>query len=85
MVATLVNYLLSIKHVFESGIRFEKKMELFWVYVVSLVGMAIDLATLYICIDVTGVEMMASKLVATGVVFFWNYYARKRFVFKATA
>lgn len=84
IIATLVNYILSIKHVFDSGARFEKKKELFWVYAVSLVGMGIDLGVLYICIDIAGVEMMTSKLIATGVVFFWNYYARKHFVFKAT-
>ena len=83
VVATLVNYILSIKHVFESGARFEKKREVFWVYVVSLFGMGIDLAVLYVCIDILGVEMMLSKLLATGVVFFWNYFARKHFVFKA--
>jgi putative flippase GtrA len=82
-IATLVNYELSVRHVFESGIRFEKKQEIFWIYVVSLVGMGIDLVTLYICISIFQVEMMMSKVVATGVVFFWNYYARKHFVFKA--
>lgn len=82
LVATFVNYALSIKHVFESGVRFEKKQELFWVYIVSLIGLTIDTGVLFICVDWCSIELIASKIIATGVVFFWNYFARKHFVFK---
>lgn len=82
VIATLVNYQLSVMHVFESGVRFEKKQEIFWVYAISLIGMGIDLATLRFCVDILSIELMLSKIIATGVVFFWNYYARKHFVFK---
>jgi putative flippase GtrA len=82
VIATLVNYQLSIMHVFESGVRFEKKQEIFWVYAISLIGMCIDLATLRFCVDILSIELMLSKIIATGVVFFWNYYARKHFIFK---
>jgi putative flippase GtrA len=83
LIATFVNYELSIRHVFESGARFEKKQELFWVYVVSAMGLGIDLTALYVCVDIFVIELMLSKIIATGVVFFWNYYARKHFVFKS--
>lgn len=37
---------------------------------------------LYVNIDLIHIEKMISKFIATGSVFFWNYYARKHFVFK---
>lgn len=82
LVATFANYVLSVKHVFESGARFGKKQELFWVYFVSLIGLGIDTGVLVACVDGFSIELIASKIIAIGVVFFWNYFARKHFIFK---
>ena len=81
-VATLVNYLLSIRYVFESRVRFDRHHELLFVYLVSAIGLTINQVVLYVCVDLIYVEKMLSKLIATGSVFFWNYNARKHFVFK---
>ncbi len=80
--ATLVNYVLSVRHVFESGVRFGRRQEIGLVYLVSGVGLAINQLVLYLGIDVLGQEMILAKLVATGVVFVWNYAIRSRFVFR---
>lgn len=82
VVATLVNYLLSIRHVFESGVRFSKHHEIVLIYVVSAVGLGVNLLALYICIDGIEMELMMSKIVANGVVFFWNYLARRNYIFR---
>jgi putative flippase GtrA len=82
VIATLVNYFLSVAHVFQSGVRFGKKQEIFWVYLVSLVGLAFNQFVLYLTIDVAGIEMMLGKITATASVFFWNYYARQHFIFR---
>ena len=42
LVATAVNYVLSVKHVFRSGIRYSKRKEVALVYLVSMVGLAIN-------------------------------------------
>lgn len=84
-IATLVNYLLSIRHVFESGVRFSKKKEITIIYIVSAFGLAINLFVLYSCVELVGVGLIVSKLIATGVVFFWNYFIRREFVFKDVA
>ncbi len=82
LVATLINYLLSIRYVFVSEIRFSKKKEIMWVYIVSLIGMNIDLFVLYVCARICLLDLMVSKILAIFGVFFWNYWARKHFVFK---
>jgi putative flippase GtrA len=40
VLATWVNYQLSIRHVFRSGVRFTRGREIFLVYAVSAVGLA---------------------------------------------
>jgi putative flippase GtrA len=82
IIATFVNYILSIRYVFKSGTRFEKKKELFWVYIVSAIGLAENEVVLYIFINLLHVEIMISQIMAIGAVFIWNYIARNSFVFK---
>jgi len=84
LVATAVNYVLSVKHVFRSGVRYSKGKEVALVYLVSMVGLAINQLVLYLLINKMGSELMLAKLAATGVVFFWNFSARYFVVFRAT-
>ncbi len=82
IIATLINYLLSIKYVFRSNVRFTKRLEIFWIYVVSLAGLFLHLTFLYLFIDLIQLEKMLGKLLAIGGVFFWNFLLRKNFIFK---
>ena len=81
--ATLVNYVLAVRLVFESGVRFRRRQELGLVYLVSGIGLFLNQLVLYVGIDVLGGEMVLCKLVATSIVFGWNYGARAHFVFSA--
>lgn len=83
VVATLVNYWLSVRHVFESGIRFRRHHELALVFLVSALGLVINQCMLFVMIEKLGGALLVSKLAATGVVFGWNYAARRHFVFDA--
>ncbi len=83
--ATLLNYFLSIRFVFQSGARFSQKHhEMLLVFLVSLVGLGINQLVLWFCIEKIHIDVLVAKVVGTGVVFFWNYAARHHFVFKAT-
>ena len=82
--ATLVNYVLSVRFVFVSGARFRKGWEMVLVFVVSAVGLVINQMILAACVELGGFNLLLAKLTATGVVFFWNYLARRFFVFGAT-
>jgi len=81
LIATLVNYILSIKFVFKSGKKHKKQKEILLVYLVSAFGLAFNLVILYICYDIINMELIVSKLIATALVFFWNYFIRKYFIF----
>ena len=80
--ATAVNYHLSIRFVFRSGARFTRRTELAFIYIVSLLGLALNQAILFALVDSAGVELMLSKLLATGGVFAWNFSVRYFIVFR---
>ena len=82
IIATFINYFLSIRFVFESGIRFAYRKEISLVFLISFIGLGLNQAVLYIGIGKFGWEMLLTKIFATGAVFFWNFGARSRFIFK---
>jgi len=82
VLATAVNYLLSVRYVFESGVRFKKKAEVSLVFLVSGIGLFINQCVLWLLIEAAGIDEVLSKLLATGTVFLWNYAARSRYIFK---
>lgn len=82
IVATTLNYFLSIRFVFKSGVRFSFRKEIALVFLISLVGLVINQMVLLAGIGWLGWEMLFVKVCATGLVFFWNFGARSEFIFK---
>ena len=80
--ATLVNYFLSIKFVFESGSRHKKCIEIIGVFMVSGLALVMNQVVLYLLIELLGWHLIISKISATITVFFWNYLGRSRIIFK---
>lgn len=83
LIATTTNYFLSIRFVFNQGARFKQSIELTLIYFVSGVGLMLNLGFLYVFIESLNVHPLASKILATGVVFFWNFFIRQSFIFKS--
>jgi len=81
LLATLVNYLLSIRFVFESGVRHRKHVEIMGVFAISALALLVNQVVLYIAIEWLGWHLIFSKIIATGTVFFWNYFGRSRLIF----
>jgi putative flippase GtrA len=83
IVATAINYILSVNHVFESGVRFSKKKEIFAVFFVSGIGLIINQAILYCAVEILLISKFFSKILASGSVFFWNYSIRSFYIFQS--
>ena len=81
--ATLLNYFLSVRFVFVSGLRYTPRWELALVFAVSLVGLGINQLVLALCVGEWGWPLFIAKVSATGSVFFWNYLARRMIIFGA--
>jgi putative flippase GtrA len=83
VVGTLMNYVLSVRFVFESRIFLRRHLEVFLTVMVSLLGVAMETLFIYIGHEVMNITLIISKVIAAGVVFFWNYGARRFLVFGA--
>jgi putative flippase GtrA len=82
-IATLVNYLLSVRLVFVSGARFGKSREIALVYLVSAAGLAVNQLILFLLVDLLYADALFAQAAALGTVFLWNYGIRRGFVFKS--
>ena len=78
-VGTLVNYVLSKFLAFRGG-RFGTSNEIVRLFAVALVGVALTLG-LVMALTGLGFIPVAAKLIATVMVFAWNYLGRRIFVF----
>jgi len=81
--ATAFNYLLSIRIVFSTGVRFTMKQEIVLVFLVSLVGLALNQFALWLFYQIAGWNIWIAKCTATATAFLWNFTARNSFIFRA--
>jgi len=81
VLATAVNYLLSVLFVFVRG-RHPAHKELILLYAVSAIGLFLNLLLMSLFVGVFAMQKMPSKIAATGIIFFWNFGARKMWVFE---
>jgi putative flippase GtrA len=82
IIATFVNYVIGIKTIFTSGIKFNKKNEVSLVLLVSSIGLLLNLAFLRMLSEIFLINVMLSKIIATIMTFAWNYSARMYFIFR---
>lgn len=80
VVATAVNYVLSIRFVFFQH-RFNRKSEIMLVYIVSVIGALVNLSSLALLVEWGDANVYLAKIIATGIAFLWNFFSRRRWVF----
>lgn len=74
------NYLLSILWVFESSRAFRKEISV--VFFISLLGLLWTELLLYFFVDTLSLGAIVANIIATFLVLFWNFGARKMWAFK---
>lgn len=57
--------------------------ELAKIYMTSIAGLFMNLLIMWIAIDVIGIPNFLSKVIATGIVFFWNFIIRKLLIYRS--
>ena len=80
VMGTSTNYLISKYMVFQGEPK-SRASEVMLVFLISGVGLLWLELGLYLLTDIYGVHYLASKLVMTAVVFLWNFFARKFFMY----
>ena len=56
--------------------------EIVKVYATSIAGLFFNLVLMWIMVDIMGLQEMVSKIIATGIVFMWNFLIRKYAIYK---
>ena len=80
-VSVIVNYILSIKWVFEVNHKQTKKDFIIFV-VLSVIGLGINSLIMYLMVDKLHIYYMLTKVFATAVVMVYNFITRKIFIEK---
>lgn len=82
LLGLLINYLISILWVFGQKTVTSRCMEFLIFAVIGLIGLVLNEAIMYFGSEILGLHYMFSKLCSTGIVFFWNFFARKIILYK---
>ena len=86
--ATATNWFLGRKWTFKGNKKYieKPKQEVLLVYFVSAIGLVFNVLLMYLFVTVIGLNTSflktVSKILATGIVFFWNFFVRKLFIYK---
>ena len=81
IIATTANYFLGKKMTFKN--YKQKKKDIISVFIVSGIGLLLNMLFMHILVEVIKVPyQMISKIIATGLVFIWNYISRRIFIYK---
>ncbi len=83
VVSTLYHYWLGNILVFDSGSRYGRTRELELVFLVSIVGLGLNLALMYIFTGPLRWAPLPAKICASCIVVAWNYLSRKKWIFRS--
>lgn len=76
-ISAVVNYALCVTWVFDVRVVEKRHRELIYYFLLSIIGLAISTALIWLFTAVTGLYYMLSKLIATFITYWINFGARK--------
>ena len=81
IIATLFNYIASMRYVFNSRFRpHEKRKELIIFILLSVVGLGLNQFFMWLFVEFFSIFYIFSKVLATTLVMAWNFVSRKIFI-----
>ena len=81
LLSTLVNWGAGRLLVFKKGTG-SLWQELFKIYLAAAAGLGMNLGIMFVCVDLLHMNEMLSKILATGIVFLFNFLIRKLYIYK---
>lgn len=81
LLAAGINYLLCVRFIYSSGARFSVQGEVAAIYLISAMGLGVHQLVLFAAYESLALPLMVSKILATGLVFFWNFSLRNFYLF----
>ena len=81
IVGVLVNYFLARRFVFYHHNKVKKSTEFVGVYLISGIGLLIHQFTIYSLVEFINSDVYFSKIIASAIVFLWNYNMRRKYLY----
>ena len=81
LIASIINYLLSILVVFKTGRHKNKKKEFIYFLLFTSVGVILNHSVIYFCTNTFMINLFISKSFSTVIVTIFNFLTKKHFVF----
>ncbi|MFV0363305.1 MAG: GtrA family protein [Suipraeoptans sp.] len=81
-VSVIVNYILSLKYVFETDKTRNKIWEFIIFLFLSIIGLGINQLMMWVTVEFIGISYLIGKIGATAVVMVYNFITRKLFLEK---
>lgn len=79
-VSVVFNYLASMRYVFSHKEGMSRRREFIIFVVLSVIGLGINDALMWLGTDLIGIDYRITKIAATAVVMVWNFVTRKKFL-----
>jgi putative flippase GtrA len=80
MLASTLNYVLSMLFVFDSG-KFSRVFEFSFFLVTSLAGLVINQLSMWLLVSLCGFNYLLAKAISIVAVAVWNFVSKKKLVF----
>ena len=81
VISTFFNWLAGRLLLFKEN-RLSVLKEILGIYIASVVGLLMNIAIMWLAVDCLSFNEMFSKIVATAIVFFYNFLVRKLLIYK---
>ena len=79
-VSVIVNYILSMRYVFQ-GKKDSSKVKEFIIFVIlSAIGLGLNEFLMWLCVSTFGMNYILGKVIATGIVMVYNFFSKKIFL-----
>lgn len=79
---TTLTYFFSVRWIFARRNVRDRRIEYLLFIAVGVIGVLLNGALLWVFTELVGVHYLLSKIIVSGAVFFWNFFARKRLLFR---
>lgn len=83
IIGLIIIYLLSIKWIFENRIQNNSYQEFFIFSFIGIIGLLINEILIWTSISTEYVHYTVAKIMSAGLVFIWNFSARKFILFRS--
>lgn len=81
IIGVSLNYIINIKWIFKRG-NHAIHTEFILIAAISSIGLFLSIIIIYILVEYINIHYMPAKVISAIIIMFWNFYSRKKWVFK---